>query len=131
MGTRSLTHIKTAGKTSKTLCTIYRQYDGYPEGMGADLAAIIAPRKLVYAFQHRKAQANGMGCLATLIIAALKGDDCENVYVYPVNAKDQGEDYTYVVYAQGDEVRISCVEDAIDLSAAEFLAAFGKNSAAK
>ena len=35
MGTRSITHIR---DNDTTLVTLYRQYDGYPSGMGVDLA---------------------------------------------------------------------------------------------
>ena len=38
MGTRTLVHIKD-GK--KTIATIYRQYDGYPSGMGEDIKRIL------------------------------------------------------------------------------------------
>jgi hypothetical protein len=30
MGTRALVHVKEGGRDSRTLVTIYRQYDGYP-----------------------------------------------------------------------------------------------------
>ena len=37
MGTRTLVHIKSGDFASQTLVTIYRQFDGYPAGMGNDL----------------------------------------------------------------------------------------------
>jgi hypothetical protein len=50
MGTRSLTHViesyKDNGKKKKqTLLTMYRQYDGYPRGHGADLVEFLEGSK--------------------------------------------------------------------------------------
>lgn len=95
MGTRSLTHIKDdTGR--KTLVSLYRQYDGYPTGMGQDLKDILAPLQLVNGYSGDRPQANGMGCAAAQIVAALKGG-VGNVYIYPANSKDCGEEYVYTV----------------------------------
>lgn len=96
MGTRSLTHIK--DENNKTLVTIYRQYDGYPEGMGLDLANFLVDITVVNGFGGKKTEnlANGMGCLTAQLIGELK-DGVGNVYIYPVNSKDCWEEYTYNV----------------------------------
>jgi hypothetical protein len=97
MGTRSLTHIY--NNDGALLLTMYRQFDGYPEGMGLDLAKFISQFTIVNGIgsdQEGKI-ANGMGCLAAQLIAELK--DCVgNVYIYPPNSKDCWEEFTYHIF---------------------------------
>ena len=99
MGTRTLVHIKD-GK--KTIATIYRQYDGYPTGMGDDIKEILNNGFVRilngYSLGHQvPSQFNGMGCLTAYLIGELKQKKIGNVYVYPANSKDVGEDYTYTI----------------------------------
>jgi hypothetical protein len=96
MGTRSLTHVKSA--TGKTLLTIYRQYDGYPSGMGADIAEFIKAGTLVngLGLDDDKLYFNGMECFAAALVAALK-EGPGNIYIYPLNSRDCWEEYTYEV----------------------------------
>jgi len=91
MGTRSITNIIEDGKT---LLTIYRQYDGYPTGMGADIQNVLKGRAIVNGYNDPENQCNGMGCAAAMLIAGLK-DGCGNVYIYPADSADVGEDYIY------------------------------------
>lgn len=99
MGTRSLTHIKEDGKT---LVTLYRQFDGYPTGMGKDIKAALndGNARLTNGFggdDAIPAVFNGMGCLAAGLIKGLK-EGIGNVYIYPADSDDCGEEYTYTVY---------------------------------
>ena len=113
MGTRSLVHIKEDGKT---LVTLYRQYDGYPTGMGADIKdALNKGKARLTAGGHSGKDASpevfsGMGCLAAYLIGALKtpsetGDGSSldrrnaigNVFVFPVDSSDCGEEFTYTL----------------------------------
>lgn len=84
MGTRSLTFTHDDQGT-KILC-LYRQYDGYPEGHGKDLAEIL-----------NTTSNNGMECLSASIVAKLK-TGAYNVYIYPSETDDAGQDYEYHVY---------------------------------
>jgi len=74
MGTRSLTYVYDVGEP--ILC-MYRQFDGYPSGHGAELADFLLPIDLINGFeiadQGRKA-ANGMGCLAAQLVVHFKSD---------------------------------------------------------
>lgn len=100
MGTRSLTHIK---KDGETLLTFYRQYDGYPEGMGVDLAEFLDGFEVVNGYGERKPKlANGMGCLAAQLIKELK-DDVGNVYIFAADSEDCGEEYTYTIELDSSE----------------------------
>lgn len=99
MGTRTLVHIKD-GK--KTIATIYRQYDGYPTGMGDDIKKILNEGMVSilngYSSNDKAPrQFNGMGCLAAFLIGELKDKKIGNVYILPINSKDVGEDYTYTI----------------------------------
>lgn len=95
MGTRSLTHIKT--ETGKTLLTIYRQFDGYPEGHGIELAkAILNHTGGRDRFGDDKQGNNGVQCMAAWIIHELK-QSCGNIYIEPTNSKNCWEEFTYTV----------------------------------
>lgn len=112
MGTRTLVHIKD-GK--KTIATIYRQYDGYPTGMGDDIKEILNHGRVIIlnGFNGQKVPLhfNGMGCLAAFLIGELKQKKIGNVYIYPANSKDVGEDYTYTLTESNGKVKIKVVEN--------------------
>jgi hypothetical protein len=99
MGTRSLIHVKD-GK--KTVATIYRQYDGYPSGMGEDIKRILNGGEVEilngYGGSSKiPAQFNGMGCLAAFLVGELKEQKIGNVYLFAANTKDCGEDFVYTL----------------------------------
>ncbi len=98
MGTRSLTYIKEKGPEGPAICCIYQQYDGYPSGVGKIIHDILKGTAVVNGFSDKaQKQHNGMGCLAATLIAKRK-KGIGNVYVYPADSKDCGEDYTYTIY---------------------------------
>jgi WYL_2, Sm-like SH3 beta-barrel fold len=88
MGTRSCTFVyedSFPGEITPTLVNMYRQYDGYPTGHGAELAEFLL-----------KTENNGMGCLAASMIAHFK-QSIGGVYIYPTESKDLGQEYEYHV----------------------------------
>lgn len=95
MGTRSLTHVYD-GDTR--VVTIYQQYDGYPEGVGRELATFLANIEIVNGFgtdAKLGEVANGYGCLAAQLIARLKtavGD------VYVATPGDMGQEFEYEIH---------------------------------
>lgn len=100
MGTRSLT-IVNDGK--RHVMTVYRQFDGNPEGHGKDLAALLGKIKVINGLgggdrERMGKVANGMGCLAAQLVARLK--DCVgNVYVEGRWSKKdwKGTAYQYII----------------------------------
>jgi len=108
MGTRSLTHIY---DDNQLLVTIYRQMDGYPTGMGADLKTILSSFTLVNGISLAVSQkvANGPGCLAAQLIKELK-DGAGSIYIYPPGSSDCWEEYVYHVYLTDGHIRLK-VED--------------------
>lgn len=112
MGTRTLVHIKD-GK--KTITTIYRQYDGYPTGMGDDIKEALNLGNVTilngFGGQTVPSHFNGMGCLAAFLIGELKQKKIGNVYIFPANSKDVGEEFTYTLSESNGNVKLKVVEN--------------------
>jgi hypothetical protein len=91
---------------------MYRQYDGYPTGHGAELAEFLAPFTLVngLGINETRKVANGMGCLAAQLVANFK-DGAGGFYLYPTSAVDCGQDYEYHIF---DNVITFLDEDGIE-----------------
>ena len=117
MGTRSLTFVydsykDEAGNTvHEPIINMYRQYDGYPTGHGAELAEFLAQFTMVngLGINETRKVANGMGCLAAQLIANFK-DGAGQFYLYPVTAKDCGQDYEYHIYQDGASFRVAVTD---------------------
>lgn len=105
MGTPSLTHIYENEDSAKPFVTIYRQFDGYPEGLGSDIKEILGNRTLVNGYSDAKSQTNGIQCAAAMLVAGLK-EGCGNVYLYPAGSSDCGEEYVYHLYPSGSTFRL-------------------------
>jgi hypothetical protein len=112
MGTRALIHVR---NEQKTICTIYRQYDGYYEGLGMDIYNILhkGHAKILNGYGDKSqvpTHFNGMGCLAAYLVGELKDEKIGNVYLYPANASDCGEEYTYTLWVAEDVLWIRAVD---------------------
>ena len=97
MGTRSLTFVY---DDKEPMINMYRQFDGYPSGHGSELAIFLNSFDAIVngiSVGDTRRIANGMGCLAAQLIAHFK-IDAGGFYIYPVTAKDCGQDYEYHVY---------------------------------
>ena len=121
MGTRSLTYIEDSHQTAvadeennnevhetkQNILCMYRQYDGYLSGHGAELAEFLQDFTVVNGYNSNtpKRAANGMGCLAAQLIAHFK-DGIGNIYIHEPNESDCGEEYTYTVYEEDGKVRV-------------------------
>ena len=121
MGTRSLTRVFNTYKDEKKnkqvkqqLVNMYRQYDGYPEGHGMELAEFLSGGKVVNGIGGDEKQTvfNGAGCLAAQMIAHFK-DGAGGFYIEPITAKDCGQEYEYEVLVDFDtrEVTLVCFEN--------------------
>jgi hypothetical protein len=117
MGTRSLTFVY---DEQDVIINMYRQYDGYPSGHGAELAEFLAQFTMVNGISTRESRkvANGMGCLAAQLVHNFKGSVggeestavkgrspnlAGGFYLYPPSAVDCGQDYEYHIYHNGSE----------------------------
>jgi hypothetical protein len=108
MGTRSLTFVYDG---DEAIINMYRQYDGYPTGHGAELAEFLTPFNMVNGIRVGETRkiANGMGCLAAQLVSHFKAGEAGQFYLYPTTAVDCGQDYEYHIYKdeQGIRVRIT------------------------
>lgn len=97
MGTRSLTFVYTEDNTP--IINMYRQFDGYPTGHGAELAEFLLSGRMVNGLSGmgKEIQFNGMGCLAAQMIAHFK-ESSGGFYIYPVTTTDCWQEYEYHVY---------------------------------
>ncbi len=104
MGTRSLTFVYTDhydGEVCEPIINMYRQFDGYPSGHGAELAGFLGSFEAVVngiSFDEKRKVANGMGCLAAQLVGHFK-TDAGGFYLYPVSSKDCGQEYEYHIYS--------------------------------
>ncbi len=106
MGTRSIAKVietwndETTNKLKKqTLVCMYRHMDGYPSGMGSDLAEFL-----------NNVKHNGMGCLAAQMVAHFK-DGVGGIYLYPTNVKNVWQNYEYeIIQHENKEVKLKVIE---------------------
>ena len=106
MGTRSLTHIT---DNDKTIVTIYRQFDGYPTGMGQDLQEFLKDRVVGNGIPMNPPPkfSNGMGELAAQLVTHLKIDNPSgNVYLMLPDTEDVWEEYTYRIWYDEDNNKL-------------------------
>lgn len=102
MGTRALTFVY--NEHNEVILNLYRQYDGYIEGHGRELAEFLAGKTLVNGFgKESTSLANGMGCLAASLVAHFK-ETVGGFYIHSVTSTDCGQDYEYHVYK--DRVKV-------------------------
>jgi hypothetical protein len=96
MGTRALTFVYDG---ERPIINLYRQYDGYPSGHGAELAQFLEGFKIVNGLGAKTPTriANGMGCLAAQLVAHFK-TEAGQFYLHSPEEKDCGQDYEYHVY---------------------------------
>lgn len=105
MGTRALTFVY---EGTRPIINLYRQYDGYPSGHGAELAQFLEGYKVGNGMGANTPAryANGMGCLAAQLVAHFK-TEAGQFYLEPTDLVDCGQDYEYHVYNKDGELRVS------------------------
>lgn len=102
MGTRSLTFVyEKYGQVQKPVVNMYRQFDGYPTGHGAELAEFLSSGTMVNGLGvgSKTLQFNGMGCLAAQMVAHFKQTP-GGFYIHPVDITECGQDYEYHIYCE-------------------------------
>ena len=112
MGTRCLTFVYSeskSGEAAERIVNMYRQYDGYPTGHGAELAEFLSGGRMVNGLAQTKTVKeivfNGMGCLAAQLVANFK-DGAGQFYLEPVTTTDCGQDYEYHIFNIDGEFKI-------------------------
>lgn len=122
MGTRSITRIIDDGKP---ILAMYRQWDGYPWGHGADLQRFLEPMTVINGMRMDEETqmgrlANGAGCLAAQLIAHFK-TEVGSIYCVSLDPEEtQWVDYVYdVAVAEDGAIEIS-VDNGPKMTVAEF-----------
>jgi hypothetical protein len=100
MGTRSLTIF--SDEDGREIAVMYRQFDGYLDGHGRELATFLRDRYLTNGYSMDDVGtgkcANGMGDLVAQVICQFKLDNrLGGIYVYPAGTRDIGEEFVYFV----------------------------------
>ena len=125
MGTRSNTVVINAGVK---ILNLYRQFEGYPSGHGAELAAFLAPLTMVNGYGPGAVnQANGMGCLAAQLVAHFKNGvggfyidnprgPLDNDYTYTIkgNTQEPEKGLTITVHGYGKKLFTGNIESFIN-----------------
>lgn len=116
MGTRSTTKIyEQYGKEKPSLIlSLYKQFDGYPEGWGQDLIDFIESGTFVngISFTEDRKVFNGIGCFALQLVKEFKKSAGS---LYATNAEDEQE-YNYkIIYKIHDNEKatltLTCEEN--------------------
>lgn len=107
MGTRCITAVMDGNR--EILC-MYRQYDGYPTGHGAELLKAFKGYKITNGVSMPATKtANGMGCLAAQLVSVFKtgndeasyqaGNGCQvgGFYLYAPETREVGEEFVYIL----------------------------------
>lgn len=112
MGTRSLTVFK--DNDGREICVLYRQFDGYPEGHGAELRNFLRGFKVVNGISVFKPKlANGMGCLAAQVIAHFK-TEVGGFYLHPPGTRNIWEEWIYTISYKNGRILVECHEVGTD-----------------
>lgn len=109
MGTRCLTVLHDG---EKEIAVLYRQFDGYPDGHGKELADFLKGKTIVNGIgdEDKSKIFNGMGCLAANVVAHFK-KKVGGIYLHPAGTRDVWEDYIYHVRGEiGKEPEIEMDE---------------------
>jgi hypothetical protein len=111
MGTRSLTYVYD-GDTP--IVCMYRQFDGYPTGHGAELAEFLSEGKIVNGLGSDNGKVfNGMGCLAAQMIAHFKQTP-GGFYIHAIDLdQDSWQDYEYHLYDNKVKITTAMQENII------------------
>ena len=93
---------------------MYRQYDGYPHGHGAELAEFLNGGKVVNGIgaDEKHTVFNGAGCLAAQMIAHFK-NGAGGFYIEPITATriaDKNMSMKSLLILIHKEVTLKCIE---------------------
>lgn len=128
MGTRSLTKVirtwedTTGKKHRQPLTCMYRQYDGYMSGHGAELAEWLSGYTVVNGIPMDKSEPmfNGMDCLAAQMFVHFKSSGCKedgtptsnagNIYCLHPDASDCWEEFLYEISEENKQLFITVYE---------------------
>jgi hypothetical protein len=121
MGTRSTVKFYEDGEV---ILSVYQQYDGYPTGVGKELADFLNSKTIISGFsgQTMETHANGIGCLAAQFVKEFK----RSIGGLYITNKSDTQSYNYRVFYDGDRI-IMTVNDDFSGTPDEFLEKYCKS----
>lgn len=125
MGTSARVIFKSEGQT---VFNMRAHYDGYPEGVGMDLARILTEGEQVHGLGPNDRTLgnyfNGDSCMAASVVALMKKEP-GNIYLYPTK-NDFDANYTYTINVDSTEkVTIEMDRGRFSGTPEEFIKEFG------
>jgi len=100
MGTRSLTKfVNVSNGKEHCIGAMYRQFDGYLSGHGAELKKFLSGKKIIngiVANDNIYSCFNGLGCLGASVIKHFK-DGIGHIYL---TTSDDNQEYNYKIWAE-------------------------------
>lgn len=94
MATRST--VKFFDESNELILSVYRQFDGYIDGVGHELANFLKSKTIINGFNTQKMEdgyANGMGCLSAQYVAESK----TKIGCFYLTGANDSQDYNYEV----------------------------------
>ena len=118
MGTRCLTI--TINEDGYKIMSMYRQFDGYPDGHGLELAnflnGMVIGNGIGIEEEKLEKFANGMGCLSAQIVNNFK-ENPGGIYLYPTS-QNVSVSYIYTVTTATNRTNRELIETKIECMAA-------------
>lgn len=112
MGTRAIT--KVIDQDGGVLVRLYRQYDGYPDGHGAELAEFLADAVIVngIGLADTRKIFNGSGDVAARLVSFFKPNHAEigGFYLVADDSWEDGCDYVYEVHVKDVRRTVSSID---------------------
>jgi len=125
MGTSARVIFRSEGQT---VFNMRAHYDGNPEGVGMDIARIIAEGQLVDGLGPDRTLGkyfNGASCMAASVISLMKKEP-GNIYLYPTDDLDFDANYIYKINVdEKNNVTIEMSRGRFSGTPGEFIQEFG------
>jgi len=96
MGTRSITVVK--DKQNNKIIEMYKQYDGNPESLGAELQKFITSKTMVNGIGSDEAVFNGINCFAAQLVEHFKNGP-GGIYLHAPSTDYKNKKEYYNIYS--------------------------------
>lgn len=100
---------------NKLIVSIYRQTDGYPDGLGKEVAEFAGKMEIINGIsfgQSAGTHASGMGCFAAQLICHLK-DGIGSIYIRDTGPDSRGEEFSYNLHDRDGKIWIDALEGSV------------------
>jgi len=121
MSTRSVTNIhemKSLSEEERIVCTFFRHCDGYPDGMGKDLAGYLEDKNLVNGIGMDYVKGRDFNRAGTISIPLMSYiQELSGAEVMPTGSNGGDEDYIYDIFYRegGFVIKTTCKYSGLSL----------------